>query len=202
MGEARCLDNLHVEEEVKLRIQHNTFLDLLKRNGIGYSVIGSYLQRDLIFDFPDMRLLKSDQLLRVRLENNEIILTFKGKREFVGHSKKRIEIEGTIGSESALRALERIGIRVPSLPNDLSGIIRLLARKGLKVILEIVKKRTSLKLNGWNCRVHLDFVESLGEFVEIEGSDGNELVDVLQLSRRVVRKSYAEMLAGFLIEEL
>ncbi|RLG47539.1 MAG: hypothetical protein DRN90_04855, partial [Thermoproteota archaeon] len=140
------MDNPNVEEEVKLRIRHGAFLDLLKRKNIGYSVIGSYSERDLIFDFPDMRLLKNDWLFRVRLENNEIILTFKGRREIFRYSKRRTEIEGTLGSESALKALEKIGIHVSSLPNDLSGIISLLAQKGLRIVVEVVKKRTSLEL--------------------------------------------------------
>ena len=53
-----------IEQEVKLEVRHVTFLDLLKKHGIKFNVLRPILQRDLIFDFPDLRLLRDDRLFR------------------------------------------------------------------------------------------------------------------------------------------
>ncbi len=186
-----------IEQEVKLEVRHVTFLDLLKKHGIKFNVLRPILQRDLIFDFPDLRLLRDDRLFRIRMENDDIRLTFKGKREFLRHSKKRIEIEGSIRSEKAVDVLKCVGISVSKLPCTFKEIVDLLSRNGMKVVVEVVKERTPLRLEGWNCKVYLDKVRRLGEFVEIEGEGSDLLVDILGVSNSVIRKSYAEMLAEF-----
>ncbi len=192
----------NVEQEVKLRMGHGEFLELLKKRGIEFSILKPILQRDLIFDFPDLRLLRSDRLFRIRLEDDQAKFTFKGRREIVKHSKKRVEIEGLIGSEKTISALYRIGILAPSPPNTLEELIGLLQKNGMDVVLEVVKARTPLRLKGFKSMVYLDDVRTLGEFVEIEGEDANSLVDFLGVSQAVVRKSYAEMIAGFSIHDL
>jgi predicted adenylyl cyclase CyaB len=192
----------NVEQEVKLRMRHDEFLELLRKRGIEFSVLKPVLQRDLILDFPDLRLLKSDRLFRIRLEDDQVKFTFKGRREIVQHSKKRVEIEGLIGSEKSIDALSRIGIHVSAPPNTLEELIDLLSKNGMNVVLEVVKERTPLLLKGFKSMIYLDDVRSLGEFVEIEGDDANYIVDFLGVSGAVVRKSYAEMIAGLSIHDL
>jgi len=195
----RCskLKDQIIENEVKLRIGHSAFLDLLKKHGIRFSVYEPISQRDLIFDFPDLRLLKRDQLFRIRLENEQLKLTFKGKRGLSRYSKRRIEIEENIGSKRATDILKRIGIQVSELPFTLEEIIKLLVQNGMNIVVEVVKERNPVILEGWHCKVYLDKVRDLGEFVEIEGEGADLLVDILGVSKAVVRESYAEMLARF-----
>jgi len=193
---------VNVEKEVKLRMRHDEFLELLKRHGIKFSILKRVLQRDLILDFQDLRLLKSDRLFRIRLEDDLAKFTFKGKREIIQHSKRRVEIEDVVGSEKSIDALSRIGIYVSAPPSTLEELIDLLSKNGMNVVLEVVKERTPLLLKGFKSMVYLDNVKSLGEFIEIEGDDANSLVDFLGVSRAVVRKSYAEMIAGLSIHYL
>ncbi|HIE22987.1 MAG TPA: CYTH domain-containing protein [Candidatus Korarchaeota archaeon] len=201
-SEMFSLAAVNVEKEVKLRMRHDEFLELLKRHGIKFSILKRVLQRDLILDFQDLRLLKSDRLFRIRLEDDLAKFTFKGKREIIQHSKRRVEIEDVVGSEKSIDALSRIGIYVSAPPSTLEELIDLLSKNGMNVVLEVVKERTPLLLKGFKSMVYLDNVKSLGEFIEIEGDDANSLVDFLGVSRAVVRKSYAEMIAGLSIHYL
>jgi len=191
-----------IEKEVKLRIKHARFLGLLEKHGLKFSISKTATQRDLIFDFPDFRLFRGDQLFRIRLENGKLMLTFKGRRDISRYSKRRIEIEEDIGSERAIDVLEKIGIRVSEPPSTLEATVELLKRSGMIMVIEVVKERTLLNLEGWGCNVYLDKVRGLGEFVEIEGEGADQLVDVLDLPKAVVMESYVEMLVRSLDHEL
>ncbi|RLG48535.1 MAG: hypothetical protein DRN92_00795 [Thermoproteota archaeon] len=191
-----------IEKEVKLRIKHATFLGLLEKHGLKFSISKTVTQRDLIFDFPDFRLFRGDQLFRIRLENGKVMLTFKGRRDISGYSKRRIEIEEDIGSEHAIDVLEKIGIRVSEPPSTLEATIELLKRSGMIMVIEVIKERTPLNLEGWRCSVYLDKVRGLGEFVEIEGEGADQLVDALGLPKAVVMESYVEMLVRSLDQDL
>ncbi len=188
--------NEELEREVKLKIGHAAFLGLLRRRRIKYEAKITTEQIDIIFDFPDRRLFKNDQLLRVRIEGDEVKLAFKGSRSIQDYSKVRIEIEGALCSKKAVKAMNMAGIKVSKHPKTLKEVKELLISKGMREVLKIVKERTKLNLKGWQSWVYLDKVRELGEFVEIEGKDANLLVRTLGLSRFVVRESYAEMLSG------
>ncbi len=191
-----------VESEVKLRIRHATFLNLLEKHGLKFSASRAVSQRDLIFDFRDFRLLKGDQLFRIRLENGKILLTFKGKRDISGYSKKRLEIEEEIRSKRVLEIFRMVGIHISKPPQTLEATIKLLDRSEMVMVMEVVKERIPLSLEGWCCTVYLDKVRDLGEFVEIEGEGADQLVDVLGLSKAVVMESYVEMMARRLKSDL
>jgi adenylate cyclase class 2 len=70
-------------------------------------------ERNILFDFPDGRLRKSDSLLRLRLEDRRSRLTFKGPRTNHDRFKSRLEIETEVddGPEAG-RILEALGFSV------------------------------------------------------------------------------------------
>ena len=69
------------------------------------------LQDDTLFDWPDGRLARAHQLLRVRQELGTATLTFKGAPQS-DTMKVREEIETTAGDPASLLAmLDRLGLR-------------------------------------------------------------------------------------------
>ena len=116
-------------------------------------------QTDDYFDFPKQVLSKSDRGLRLRREltgqSEKAILTYKGKRE--KHKfKKRQEIEVEVG--------------------DAVSAEKIILAVGFEKLVTVEKKRALWRLEG--CRVCLDEVVLLGEFVEIEGPDEEKIKEV------------------------
>jgi len=118
--------------------------------------LGTFLQDDRFYDFPDRRLLHGDCGLRVRTVTSSAsdvsglrhLLTYKGPRES-GPAKRRLEIELAV--------------------SDPQAAAELLEQLGLQQILRLQKRRQRYRLN--DCRVELDELPVLGKFVEIEGPD-------------------------------
>ncbi|MEM0286421.1 MAG: class IV adenylate cyclase, partial [Candidatus Methanomethyliaceae archaeon] len=66
------------EIEVKAKIEEDLSEKILK---IGGKFLSEKNQEDIYFEHPCKSFLESDEALRLRIENNKNILTFKGKRE-------------------------------------------------------------------------------------------------------------------------
>jgi len=101
-----------VEREIKVRFaSKNAAHEAVK--SVGATPLRSKrLQKDALFDWPDERLRQSQCVLRVRQENEDCTLTFKGPPESAS-MKVREEIESTAGNSSNLvTILERLGLEV------------------------------------------------------------------------------------------
>ena len=103
---------MRVEREIKLRFESP------EQARAAVTAIGAEplrerrLQEDRLFDWPDARLRKARNLLRVRQEAGNATLTFKGPPQ-PGTMKVREEIETTVGDGSnLLTMLEQLGLRV------------------------------------------------------------------------------------------
>ncbi len=182
-----------VEREVKLRIPHGEFLNLLRRNRVSFRLLDTIEQEDHYLDTRSCDLLSSGKVLRVRVMGNSVRIAYKGRRMEGGIEKVREEIEGELGDPRCDEALSRVGIDSPC-PEDLGALIKLLSSRGYEVKVVVWKRRTPVILNGFGSEVTLDYVRDLGEFVEVEGEDAMELVRLLGISCRAVIPSYADLI--------
>ncbi|MEO1235167.1 MAG: class IV adenylate cyclase [Planctomycetota bacterium] len=145
------------------------------------------LETNTYFDRPDGELKTSDRGLRVRVEldkatgKSECLMTHKGPRAH-GRLKSRSETE--VGVSNARAAAQ------------------MLAVLGYQPVLTFEKRRTRYLLDG--CRVEIDTLPYLGTFVEIEGSNEDDVVAVQEKlglgDQPLIRASYIVMLATHLRE--
>lgn len=148
---------------------------------------GKIFETNAFFDTEDRSLLAADEGLRLRRNLNETtgsdehVITYKGPRQH-GQLKSREEVEVTVASsEDATQLLERL------------GFVRMLTFE---------KRRDSWKLGG--CKVELDELPFLGNFVEVEGPADDVVLKVREqlglADRPIVRSSYIALLMGYMQE--
>ncbi|UCE99790.1 MAG: class IV adenylate cyclase [Planctomycetota bacterium] len=169
---------MSVEIEAKLKVDS---LQQIKNRLTepGAKFLEEQLQTDSYFDDASDTLKNSDRALRLRRLSVEgvekVFLTYKGAKE-KDNLKKRQELEIEI--------------------NDAESAEKLLAALGFDKALVLQKKR-QLWLLG-KCRVALDHLPLLGDFVEIEGPDNEKIADVqrsLQLENVPhIPQSYASLI--------
>ncbi len=181
-----------MEREIKLKLGHVAFLQRLRESGLRYKVSVSFATEDIYFDDDKCSLLLEDKAFRVRILGNRVLVTYKGPRR-QGVHKEREEIEGALRSEDCVRALKAIGVDAGCSSQE--EVIRSLELAGFSEKLRVRKRRTIVQVEGISDLIFLDRVQGLGEFVEIEGENPIELVEKLDLTCRVVRPSYVELLA-------
>lgn len=106
-------------------------------------------QRDTYFNHPSRDFATTDEALRLRANDGEAVLTYKGPRE-PGAVKIRRELELPVTS-----------------PDQWNELLELL---GFRPVAEVAKERESWHLprDMMHVEVCCDSVEGLGEFVEIE----------------------------------
>lgn len=165
-----------LEVEAKLRAQHAKVAHRLR--GLGAPPGPERVQADRFFRHPQRDFAATDEALRLRVEAGVMELTYKGPRE-AGDTKVREEHNVPVGADPTpmLRALgfeEGPGLR---------------------------KHRASATLGG--CRVELDRVEGLGEFVEVEATGMDRAAAVAAVERTLhllgledaprVHQSYLEL---------
>jgi len=147
-----------VEIEAKLKVDS---LEEIERKLVEADAEFRQEQRqiDNYFDDANRTLTKADECLRLRRQltgdDDKVFLTYKGARE-KGKFKKRQEIEIEVG--------------------DFDSAQRLLSVLGYEKALVFEKKRRIWQLG--ECEVALDELPLLGSFLEIEGPDGEKIVDV------------------------
>lgn len=102
----------HREIEIKLEVQNS---GLIKRRlrALGFRQMKArHLERNHVFDFPDLRLRKARCLLRLRFAAEKAILTFKGTPTGLRKYKVRPEIETCVEDGERLRKiLESLGLK-------------------------------------------------------------------------------------------
>ena len=147
-----------VEIEAKLKVDS---LQEIKRKlaKLGAEFLEEQLQTDYYFDDADRTLTKTDRCLRLRRQltgrDEKMFLTYKGAKEKDNFKRRReIEIEVKDG--------------------DSAG--KLLSALGYEKVLALEKRRRVWRLG--ECSVALDKLPLLGDFVEIEGPDGERIADV------------------------
>jgi adenylate cyclase, class 2 len=149
------------EIEAKMKVAD---LESVRRKlpGAGAVRSGSELETNTFYDTRDAALQSADRGLRIRVavrENGEsrTTITLKGALQ-PGQLKKREEIEFSVSdSQSAGLFLERLGY-LPTLAFE--------------------KRRETWRLG--ECEIALDELPKLGTFVEIEGPDEEEILEVRQ----------------------
>jgi len=93
------------ETEIKLPVAH---LGAIRRRlkALGFRVLEARrFESNRLFDFPDQRLRRSRRLLRLRFENKECLLTFKGPPLASLRHKVRVETETHLEDGEAAREI-------------------------------------------------------------------------------------------------
>ncbi len=135
-------------------------------------------QVDVYYTHPCRDLGVSDEALRIRHQNGDAILHYKGPR-----------------LDASTKTREELGILLPE--DDSMGLI--LERLGFLPRYEVRKQRESFILD--DCEVSLDLVDDLGHYIEIEylGKDDQGEKAVNDLATRLglkgnEKRSYLELL--------
>lgn len=166
-----------IEIEVKLKVDSLPDVER-KLNELGAKFIAEQSQSDVFFDDLDAALISTDQCLRLRRQsvagNERYFLTYKGAKE-KSNFKKRQEIEIEIIEAKSTK--------------------KLLSALGYEKVMVVEKKRRLWQLG--RCAVALDQLPFLGDFVEIEGPNNEEIGDVQQSLGLAdlphIEKSYAQL---------
>jgi adenylate cyclase class 2 len=169
---------MFIEIEAKLKIDSPSEVER-KLTELDADFIAEQLQTDYFFDDADATLTTSDRCLRFRRQSvkdgEKFFLTYKGAKE-KSNFKKRREIEIEIINAESMQ--------------------KLLSALGYEKVLVVEKKRRLWKLG--RCSVALDRLSLLGDFVEIEGPNNEEIADVQQrlglAELTHIEKSYAQLI--------
>ena len=136
-------------------------------------------EQDVFFNHPARDFAKTDEALRIRRVNNDVILTYKGPR-LGTKTKTRVEHETAI--------------------NNFDQMKKILHDLGFHEVHTLQKERTIYQLH--DVEICLDTIDGLGRFVELEkkGTDKekNE-AELFQLAEKLNLKyfenrSYLEMI--------
>jgi adenylate cyclase class 2 len=166
-----------VEIEAKLKV--NSLPEVERKLAeLGANFQAEQLQTDFLFDDENAALTTADRCLRLRRQSvagsESFYLTYKGAKE-KSNFKKRREIEIEITEAETTQ--------------------KLLSALGYEKVLVVKKNRRLWQLGG--CAVALDQLPLLGDFVEIEGPNNEEIADVqrsLGLAELPhIEKSYAQL---------
>jgi adenylate cyclase class 2 len=170
---------MYTEIEAKLKVDS---LQEVKRklDELGAEFLAEQLQTDYHFDDVNSELTKTDRCLRLRRQmvaNSEsFFLTYKGAKE-KSNFKKRQEIETEI--------------------KDVDSARKLLSALGYEKVLVVEKRRRLWRLG--DCEIALDRLPLLGDFVEIEGPDDENIAEAQRSLGLAdvphIEESYASLVA-------
>ncbi|PMP95243.1 MAG: class IV adenylate cyclase [Candidatus Aminicenantes bacterium] len=165
-----------LEIEVKLKVENLKEIQE-KLFSIGCQLEkGLYREWNAYYDFPDGRLGKAGQTLRLRLIGKKAFLTFKGQPQKSRSFKIREEYETEI--------------------KNLKQFKKILKKLGLKPVFEYRKRRMLLRKG--RLKICLDET-AVGNFLELEGrqSDIVRLAKQLGYSRKnFIKLDYVQMIKG------
>lgn len=139
------------EVEMKAPADHEAVRERLEAHGA--DVVGEVTQIDTYYDAPDRDFARTDEALRIRRQSGDdgdtTVLTYKGPRVDTV-SKTRVESETAVADDEAMATI--------------------LECLGFEPAATVEKRRERYDLA--DCRVVLDEVAGLGEFVEVEFRSG------------------------------
>ncbi|BFH73335.1 class IV adenylate cyclase [Sulfurisphaera javensis] len=142
----------HIEREIKIKLISPKLEDIERKLNEKYKPINEEYQVDIYYNSPVRDFRKTDEALRLRVINNNMIeLTYKGPK---------------LSQQSKSR--EEIIVKV----DNLNSMDLILQRLGFIKTLKIEKIRKNYKIDKFI--VSLDKVTDLGEFIEIEGINVKE----------------------------
>ncbi len=151
---------------------------------LGAVPIGIENQADTYYNTSCRDFGKTDEALRIRVQNDRYFLTYKGpKMDNVSKTRKEYQVE----------------------INDSNSMGDILSALAFFPVATVIKKRKNYRLGDFY--ISLDEVRNLGDFIEIEISVKNQknyeeqlesifkIIDKLGISREsTIRKSYLEMI--------
>ncbi len=126
-----------------------------KLKKLGAKFLGKKRVVDIFFDFPDRKLEKRHNYLRLRKKGEKIILEFKGSRE-----------EG----KSKIREETRIEVE------DFDNIVKILNLLGFIIIFKYEKNRETYHFEG--AEIVIDELPKIGWFCEIEAKKENIIEEI------------------------
>ncbi len=102
----------HHETEIKLEVSNPRAVKRRLRELGFYPAVARHFETNILFDFPDLQLRKSQCLLRLRFVRRREVLTFKGPPQDARDYKVRREIEALLEDCGRMRQiLECLGLR-------------------------------------------------------------------------------------------
>jgi adenylate cyclase class 2 len=130
---------------LEVEVKHRANLSLVRERlkALGFSFVSLQEEVDIYFQHPCRDFAVTDEALRVRVVGNRAYVTYKGPRMGAG-AKTRVEISAEAGLD----------------------VVEVFRRLGFVPVAEIRKKREYYI--GSEFSVSLDWVDGLGEFVEVE----------------------------------
>ncbi len=172
-----------IEVEVKARVYDPR---LMERSiiALGALPIGIEAQVDTYYSAPYRDFAKTDEALRIRVQDNKCFLTYKGARmDSISKTRKEYEVE----------------------VNDADNMGNILSSLNFTPVATIVKKRKKYMLGEFI--ISLDEVRNLGDFMEVEvsirdsTSHEDKVESIFRLFEKLgisrddsIRKSYLEMI--------
>ena len=172
-----------IEVEVKVRVNDPK---LVERSiiALGASPIGIEAQADTYYSAPYRDFAKTDEALRIRIQDNKCFITYKGaKLDTISKTRKEYEVE----------------------VKDADNMGNILSSLSFTPVATIVKKRKKYRLGDFI--ISLDEVRNLGDFMEVEvsildsKSHEDKVESIFRLFEKLgisrddsIRKSYLEML--------
>jgi adenylate cyclase class 2 len=171
-----------IEIEIKARVEDPKDMEM-SIIALGAVPIGIENQEDTYYNSQYRDLGKTDEFLRIRVEDDQSFLTYKGpKMDSVSKTRKEFQIE----------------------INDADNLRNILTSLGFFPVVTVTKKRKNYRLGDFF--IALDDVRNLGNFIEIEISAEDskryeekvesifKFIEKLGISRKAtIRKSYLDM---------
>ena len=172
-----------IEVEVKARVKDPKSVER-SIIALGASPIGIEAQADTYYSASYRDFTKSDEALRIRVQDNKYFLTYKGpKMDSISKTRKEYEIE----------------------VNDADCMGNILSSLGFAPVATIVKRRKKYRLGDFI--ISLDDVRNLGDFIEAEvsirdsKSHEDKVESIFRLFEKLginrdesIRASYLEMI--------
>lgn len=120
-----------------------------------------------LYDFPDKRLEKNREALRLRREGDEVVLTYK----------KHLTSEINEGSAKA-KVADEIEVKV----SDFDQAEAILKALNFKLFIPIKKKRVTYTLHGIHFAFdkYSDHLKNVPEFLEIEGDNVESVFEAVE----------------------
>ena len=140
-----------MKQEIEARAHLKDDKKVLKNlNDLGFNKIKSFVQHDIMFDLPDGSLFKSGQKIRIRDEDGNCELTYKGK----------------FNDSNQLSVRSELNIPIPN--KNLDDFKLFLSSLGFPPLFEIKKNRIIYSKD--DLTVTLDEWPIIGILLEIEGT--------------------------------